>query len=1106
MAYLNVTEIESALQALSTTYPAICQLISLPNSTAEGQQSSALRIGTQDANTVDAYYLTGNVHAEEWGSSEILINLATDLCDAYTAGTGLGYHRKYYSAAQVKALVEQLNIIIFPCVNPDGRRYSQSDEPGASLWRKNRNPKESEGVPELIGVDLNRNQDFLWHYETAFDPAALVDISSQPSSDVYRGSAPQSEPETKNINYLHDTFTRIKWYIDLHSFAEDILYMWHDDELQDGEPDKNFINSAYDGKRGVIGDAYSEFIRSDDLASLIRLANAFTRSLHEVRGKSYVAKPGFSLYPAPGGNDDYAYSRHIVDPTKSKTLSFTVEWGTAYQPDWAEMEEVIRDVCSGLIGFGLEALGINSFIVTNRDTFSSYELEATLSYPQSFYVIYDGFAPSAIGAPGVSPEVHFFDSNNNAEIYTISATADPCDLEDPGAPDQPQRVSFTFKIEFTDASAFTTETRDIYVLAIFAGMQDAASMRLIKQPNPYMSDGPISWLSTDVRVFKLEPTGKVNSFSNVALADPDTDEDAPYNYIQGLLTELRSYGNDLAPPFENISQDEQASQLELSRTVGGKRVLNFAVAKVRYRANTQDAVDVRVFFRTFNTMVSDLSYTGSIIADLQNYRRTIDGEIPLLGINHFHNDNSTEIVSIPYFAQKRVDSSIQDLTTQLDDWNKHTVNHAVGEESVQYFGCWLDFNQTEPQFPVSPVKWDGPFTDRMSIAQLVRGIHQCLVAEIRYQPASTDPIPWGATPASSDRLAQRNLAILESGNPGGGAAHLVAHTLLIKPSIRAAAISDQLPATGSASAGKASRYDELVIRWHELPRDTTVNLYSPDWHADEVMALASSLRPSRARIAKVDAHTISCAVGDITYIPLPSRGNNPIPCLLTLQLPRSVRAGQEYRIDIQQHSGLVYRRTVASGAHWELRSHGQQKERATEWTESARKVLGAFRLTVVVKADETLLRTAVRNLAVLRYIFAAIPRTDSWHAVFDRYIDQISQKVKALGGDPDLIEASADDPGTQDHDITGEWYTGKIAEVIFDCFGDFEGFILRTCEERFYFRSAEKNVQELVMKACKERLLLSVCVTESDKIRKIVVLSGRSEREHASRWKRIASI
>ncbi|HEV3501330.1 MAG TPA: M14 family metallopeptidase [Bradyrhizobium sp.] len=1091
---MNVTEVESALIGLSAAYPTICKLVTLPNLTSEGMRTThAVVLGTQAANTVDAYYLTGGVHAREWGSCDILVNMATDLCDAYAAGTGIGYEGKYFSAAEVKALIEQINIIIYPCVNPDGRDYSQSPS-GFALWRKNRNPADSGGVASKIGIDINRNQDFLWNFQAAFAPGAqnVYLASSDPSQDTYHGHAPLSESETQNINYIHDTFTRIRWYVDVHSYSEDILYVWGDDEMQVSDSSRNFGNNAFNGQRGLVGDGYSEYIPDNDLSTVQGLATAFTRSLAAVRGKTYVAKPGFSLYATSGTNDDYAYSRHFVDSSKAKTLAFTVEWGTTFQPLFPEMGEIIKDVSSGLIGLGLEALGIDSYIVTNRDTFSSYEVETTHAYPESFYVIYDGLAPSSLGVPGATPTIQFLDSIGGAVIPSISGTVTSVDLENAGALSTPQRVSFTVEVDFADTSAFTSETRSVYVQASLAGLQDVALVELVKQPNPYMVDGATSWLSTDVRVFQLRPGQKVNG-SNVALDDPNTNGNAPFSFIQGLLNELRGYGNNIAPPFENISQDEQASQLELSRTVSGQRVLNFAVAKVRYRAQTQDAADVRVFFRTFNTMVSDLSYTTNLSANVQNYRRTGTGTIPLLGINTFFSGAGNQITSIPYFAEPRINSGAQSMTTQSDNWNKATLVHNGSQEGLQYFGCWLDFNQTDPQFPVQVPTGsgsDGPFSARLPIVQLVRGIHQCLVAEVRFQPGATDPIPNGATPSSSDRLAQRNLAIVESDNPGIASTHVVQHTLSVKPS----QVNPKGAFTAVGERGDPrTPYDELVIRWNDLPRDTTASFYSPDWSAEEILGLAATLRTGPQVLRKIDTHTISCPVGGTSYIPLPGRIQRPIAGLMTLQLPLSVRAGQQFRVDVQQHSGLTYLRTRSQRG----RGNSEQPTRQ-DYSFSQRKVLGAFRMTTVVSRGEPLLSRLVRNLAVLRYIFQAIPATDSWHPVFERYIGQLGDQVKGLGVDPAQIPPSVDDPGIPGHDHHREihCYTGKVSEVIFNCFGNFEGFVLESCGEVHRFSSLEAAIGELVLRACRERLWISVCVEKGREshICEIVVKSGHAEK------------
>jgi Zinc carboxypeptidase len=1073
MPYMNVTEVESALIGLSAAYPSICELITLPHVTVERRTSHAVRLGTAPANTVDAYYLTGGVHAREWGSCEILINLATDLCEAYSGGTGVAYGGRYFSAAEVKALMERINIIIFPCVNPDGRKFSQGTTPLASGWRKNRNPADSSGVASKIGVDVNRNQNFLWDFNTAFAPAAISEsvASTDPASDMYHGSSPHSEAETKNINHIHDTYTRIRWYVDVHSWSEDILYVWGDDEVQVSDPTKSFQNHAFDHQRGLLGADYNEYIPDADLSSLIALSQAFTRSLGEVRGKYYVAKPGFSLFPTSGANDDYAYSRHFTSSALSKALSFTVEWGMEFQPPWAEMQEIIKDVSAGLMGLGLEALGVDSFIVTNRDTFSKDGVDTTKDYDNAFYVIYDGFAPSSLGLPAAQPTIRFLSSIGGSQITSISAIKTSVDLENAGAPTTPQRISFTYRVHFNNTSAFTAEKRDIYVEAAFGGITNVALMHLMDQPSPYMLDGSVSWLSTDVRVFQLRPGEKVHSSSAITLQDPNVVPDAPYNYIQELIAELRRYGNTDAPSFESLTSNE----LELSRTVGGVRVLNFAVAKVRYRANTKDAVDVRAFFRTFNTMVSDLSYTSSTAPDMQNYRRTSAGTIPLLGINKFFSAAPNQIVSIPCFAERRVNTATQSMTSQLDNTNKQTLLHAGAVEAHTYFGCWLDFNQTDPQFPVKVPESDGPFTGRVPIMQLVRGIHQCLVAEIRFQPGATDTISNGATPASSDRLAQRNLAIVESDNPGIESTHRVQHTFLLKPS--PAGLAGQFKAMETRT-DQQMHHDELVFRWHDLPRETIASLYLPDWNADEVIALSTTLRPGPQILTKVDPHTISFTVRDIAYIPIPGEIRDAMAGLLTLQLPLTVLDGQRFTIDVQQHAGLTFRleeieRNIA-------RTDARTERKTSKVNFSRRRVLGTFRVNVAVKLGESLLRKLVRNLAVLRYVFQAIPVTDSWHPVFARYLSQLGDQIGGLGVDPSLIPASPDDPGLPGEPYLGkpEHITGKVREVIFDCFGDFKGFVLESCSDRHYIASSEKGVGEIVLRACRERCTVTVWLGE----------------------------
>ena len=48
--------------------------------------------------------------------------------------------------------------------------------------------------------------------------------------------------------------------IDVHSYSEDILYPWGDDDNQTDDQDMNFKNPGYDGQRGSPGDTGTKSI------------------------------------------------------------------------------------------------------------------------------------------------------------------------------------------------------------------------------------------------------------------------------------------------------------------------------------------------------------------------------------------------------------------------------------------------------------------------------------------------------------------------------------------------------------------------------------------------------------------------------------------------------------------------------------------------------------------------------------------------------------------------------------------------------------------------------------------------------------------------------
>jgi hypothetical protein len=119
----------------------------------------------------------------------------------------------------------------------------------------------------------------------------------------------------------------------------------------------SFANPAYDSLRGIAGQ-YSEYIPASDLTTAKFLAAVLREGIKAVRGRDYPAGSAFSLYATAGASDDYFYSRHFTDPGQPKIVSYTLEWGTEFQPPWEEMRHIIDEVTAGLLAFCLEIVAI----------------------------------------------------------------------------------------------------------------------------------------------------------------------------------------------------------------------------------------------------------------------------------------------------------------------------------------------------------------------------------------------------------------------------------------------------------------------------------------------------------------------------------------------------------------------------------------------------------------------------------------------------------------------------------------------------------------------------------------------------------------------------
>lgn len=368
MPYLRADQVLHTIESLAAAYPANAHPIDLPHRTAEGRACRALILSTRPNHGRDAVLVVGGLHACEWGSSEIALNLAQMLLAANKANAGLGFGGELdvdghqmggskFAADDIRRLWNERDIIVFPLVNPDGREYSQiSDVPGARVWRKNRRPVKVNGQLAGIGVDLNRNFDFVFdlgHFAVDAAPVASTD----PQNDYFQGEQPLCEAETQNIVWLLDTRPHIGWMVDLHSAGLQISHPWNHDDLQSVDQTQNFRSASSRGRMGRAGTAYGEFIAPQDLADMRRLADRFAHDATAVNASPYRTAPGFWKSPYPGTSHDYAYARHLVDSSRSKVLGFSCEWGDMNpQPPWSQMEPIVAEVTAGLVAFCLETL------------------------------------------------------------------------------------------------------------------------------------------------------------------------------------------------------------------------------------------------------------------------------------------------------------------------------------------------------------------------------------------------------------------------------------------------------------------------------------------------------------------------------------------------------------------------------------------------------------------------------------------------------------------------------------------------------------------------------------------------------------------------------
>ena len=199
-AYHSTLELETDLRILERDHPQLAKVVEL-GETLEKRKIYALKISNNVSleENEPAILFVGCHHAREWISVEVPFLFGKYLLENYAG------------SPEVQNLVNRSEVWIVPIVNPDGLEYTIHVY---RYWRKNRRFN----ADGSYGVDINRNYAYQWGYDN-------VGSSPEPASDVYRGTAPFSEPETDAVRRLFLS-RNFRAMISFHSFAQDILYPW----------------------------------------------------------------------------------------------------------------------------------------------------------------------------------------------------------------------------------------------------------------------------------------------------------------------------------------------------------------------------------------------------------------------------------------------------------------------------------------------------------------------------------------------------------------------------------------------------------------------------------------------------------------------------------------------------------------------------------------------------------------------------------------------------------------------------------------------------------------------------------------------------------------
>ncbi|MFA4948436.1 MAG: M14 family zinc carboxypeptidase [Candidatus Krumholzibacteriia bacterium] len=294
--YHTFAEMEAELDALVLAYPTRAH-IDILGFSVQGRVIRSIKISDNAAVDEDEpeVLIMGCHHARELMSVEMPLLFARYLLEQYGIDP------------RVTEMVDTREIWIAPMINVDGHVYVEQNHAGSSSywWRKNRKLNANGSY----GIDLNRNYSYQWGYDD-------IGSSPDPSSLVFRGTAPFSEPETQAVRDFCAP-REITMSLSYHSYGELILYPW-------GYAPINTMEAEL---FAALGDS-------------LRQGNNYTAG-NAASGAIYITN---------GDSDDWLYGETLI---KNPMYAFTVELNTYEEGGFAPPETLIQPTFDTMLELNL---------------------------------------------------------------------------------------------------------------------------------------------------------------------------------------------------------------------------------------------------------------------------------------------------------------------------------------------------------------------------------------------------------------------------------------------------------------------------------------------------------------------------------------------------------------------------------------------------------------------------------------------------------------------------------------------------------------------------------------------------------------------------------